>query len=330
MSESFELSPSMEEYTWSILGAGSIGCLLAYQFSMNSIACQLLLRDTNHLESYQLAGGITLLSSNNLKGRLAHQIQVPLPAKAPESFLPQSKPISHLFITTKANQTEIALQAYADHISPTATIIMLQNGMGNTEIIKHTLPQADVIIGTTTEGANRSAPFTISHAGKGVTWLGPSEKSINVPIQLAPLKTLMNAGFNVHWDPLIELRLWQKLAINCAINGLTIIHNCENGFLLKNPKSKADLFALIDEITQFYEQHIPEAADNLKQSIVNVIMTTDHNISSSLQDWRLGKETELPYINGYLINYAKSLNVELPLNQKLMRDITARNPPRKP
>lgn len=319
--------PSTAKENWCILGAGSIGCLIAYHFWMQKIPCQLLLKNTSHLENYQLAGGITLLSSSHFKERLAHQIQATPPATTPEMIHSSTRsPISHLFITTKAHQTEQAFNDYAEHISPTATIIILQNGMCHFELIQKRLPKAEIMIGTTTEGVNRSAPFTLHHVGKGVTWLGPSSNQINVPIQLAPLTTLKHAGFQVRWDPQIDIRLWEKLAINCAINALTIVYNCDNGFLLKNQESKNDLLALIEEITAFYQQHLPHTTPHLKKSILDVIMATAHNTSSSLQDWRAGKETELSHINGYLINLAHALGAELPLNQNLMHKISSNNP----
>jgi 2-dehydropantoate 2-reductase len=34
------------------------------------------------------------------------------------------------------------------------------------------------------------------------------------------------------WSTDILTRLWRKLALNCAINPLTVLHDCQNGGLL--------------------------------------------------------------------------------------------------
>ena len=229
--------------------------------------------------------------------------------------------ITHLFVTTKAHQAIEAIQAYQAHIDPKATVILLQNGMGVANQVSALLPSADILVGITTEGANRGAPFILRHAGIGTTWLGRLPPKEADPIQLAPIAALKKAGFDVHWDPNIEKRLWLKLAINCAINGLAVLYDCCNGELLRQPKAKTELDSLIAEITACFEIIKPELANNLKANIYQVIEDTATNICSTLQDWRKGASTELDYINGFLITYSETKGINLPLNKKIVQTV---------
>ncbi len=310
----------MSDSTWYILGAGSIGSLLAHHFTQRDqqqITCHLLLRDQAHLAQYQQAGGIHLQTPND---------STRLSAK-PKAYTPdnQSLSISQLIITTKAHQTVTALQPWLPALQQNATIILLQNGMGVIPRIKPYLPHADYVLATTTEGANRMAPFTVHHAGRGTTWFGrPQDAQIDIHSTLhaerteSILKTFERSGFPCRWDQNIEQRLWQKLAINCAINGLTIIHDCKNGELISNPSARPQFDALISELEQLYAACHPTLAPKLRQTIYQVATDTAQNICSTLQDWRNQRPTELPFLNGFLLDYAEKHQIDLPMHRKLM------------
>ncbi|MFT7914881.1 ketopantoate reductase C-terminal domain-containing protein, partial [Salmonella enterica] len=59
------------------------------------------------------------------------------------------------------------------------------------------------------------------------------------------LSELNLAGIAQTWSTEILSRLWRKLALNCAINPLTVLHDCRNGELLQHP---GQLAALSEEL----------------------------------------------------------------------------------
>ena len=107
----------------------------------------------------------------------------------------------------------------------------------------------------------------------------------------------------LRYDANIEQRLWRKFAINCAINALTVIHDCRNGELLDGSRRQQQLRALCEEIGFVLEA------------------LSRRNLSSTLQDVRRGRSTELPHLNGYLISLAESADIPAPRNIALMADI---------
>ena len=60
---------------------------------------------------------------------------------------------------------------------------------------------------------------------------------------------------------------------------------------------------------------------NLLERSQQVAQQTSKNISSMLQDVRNSQNTEIDYINGYLINKATENNIQLPLNKSLVEYI---------
>lgn len=51
------------------------------------------------------------------------------------------------------------------------------------------------------------------------------------------LADLRQAGIAHDWSLDILSRLWRKLALNCAINPLTVLHDCRNGETARAPSA---------------------------------------------------------------------------------------------
>lgn len=297
-----------------ILGAGAIGSLWAsygYQAGAN---IRLLLRNQATVNNYKKQGGISLIRANQA-------LLSPVPADCPQSI---SSPIQHLLITTKAQQTLSALMAIKPHIADNAVLVLLQNGLGIAEQIRHEFPQATVLQGSTTEGCYRQTDFEFVHAGHGDTFIGTvnsnNKTDLAVVAQLAA--SLSFPPLMVSVSDNIEAVLWRKLAVNCVINPLTVIHRCRNGELLNTPETITQMRQIVDEVL-----HLSAALnrdhwlEDLHEHVINVAKATANNRSSMLQDIEAGRETEIDAISGYLCQLAEEHSIKMPLNQQLLQDI---------
>ena len=125
---------------------------------------------------------------------------------------------------------------------------------------------------------------------------------------------------NIHWKSNITNSLWIKFAINCAINALTVIYNCRNGELLSEPAAANELVGLCAEIQSILTS-VAECPSplNLYQKVETVLQATAQNYSSTLQDVRNGRPSEIDYLNQHLVELAKSANLESPINNSVLR-----------
>lgn len=127
----------------------------------------------------------------------------------------------------------------------------------------------------------------------------------------------------------ILTRLWRKLALNCAINPLTVLHDCQNGGLLGH---LGEVDALCAELAQLLRRcGQPEAADGLDEEVQRVILATAANYSSMYQDVRAGRRTEVHYLLGHACRAAGRHGLQLPelerLLQRLVDNLRARGLP---
>ncbi|PCJ37550.1 MAG: hypothetical protein COA99_12715 [Moraxellaceae bacterium] len=331
---------------WYILGAGSIGCLFSCMFQRANIHSTLLVRPqlvqppiARHkaqTHSPPVAKSTKAISFTFLDG--SSQC-ISVDTQATDCTQP---PIRQLLLTTKAHQSQQAINDIKSRLTKDAIIVVMQNGMGVAEQLQAQLPHCTIIVATTTEGANRPTENAVIHAGSGETWIGNLVSS-NQPDDIA-LSTAHNiahnidqssaqnmsqcivqqwqrTGLSIQYDQNISLRIWIKLAVNSAINPLTVKYQCANGALLDNPEALALMQKICLELKDVMTaKNIPITTD-LFSTVKQVARNTQNNISSMLQDHRNHRPTEIHYINGYVVTQGQRLNIPTPINQALIQEI---------
>jgi len=119
----------------------------------------------------------------------------------------------------------------------------------------------------------------------------------------------------------------EKLAVNCVINPLTVMLDARNGDLLANFALTRTMRLLLAEICTVF-QALPElrgvpgiqtrlSPQRLEAMAVTVARKTGANISSMLADARRGVQTEIDYINGYVVRRGEELGIKCVTNYML-------------
>lgn len=223
---------------------------------------------------------------------------------------------------TKSYDAENAIKGISDRITPETTIVLTQNGMGYQQIIADAFPNSDIIIASTTEGANKAENNRLNHAAEGTTTLGyfnrVSQNNTISPLQ----KQLISAGFNCIISQDIKHILWKKLVINCGINPYSAIINCPNGQILEHDFFQANLTQLTQELSLAAKiSGVELSAKVCRDHIISVATATSNNISSMLQDVRHGRKTEIDYMNGYIYQLGVEHHQEFTINKQLMEQV---------
>lgn len=288
--------------TWHLLGAGALGGLWAMRLSARVPVRLLLRRPEGDLQALRLRDA-------------EDQIERLLPA---ESVTEPGPPIQHLLVATKAQDTLPAIEAVRQRLHPATRIYLMQNGLGSHEAAAEALKDHILYAVTTTEGANRTAPFHIIHAGRGQTWVGPLTERASLDQAEACAELFTRCGLASQATADIREKLWRKLAVNCAINPFTALLDCPNGELPRHAFFNERIAPLCEEIAQAMTRAgYPADAAQLEQQVRQVIAGTAANISSMLQDIRGGRRTEIDAINGYLTRFCQRHGLSCPINQEL-------------
>jgi 2-dehydropantoate 2-reductase len=133
---------------------------------------------------------------------------------------------------------------------------------------------------------------------------------------------------------LLQLQL-EKLAVNSVLNPLTVLLDARNGSILYNFAITRNMRLLLAETSLVIRslpelQNIPNIAkrfssQRLETLVVSVANTTRDNISSMLADVRAGRQTEVEYINGYIVKRGEEIGIKCVVNYSTMQMVIGKS-----
>lgn len=283
-----------------ILGAGAMGCLWASYFQKlihaQKVALTFIVRDANkwkniHQLSYEPGN-----------------IHFPISVCEPH----QTQPIQYLIVATKAQQAFEAITSVQHRLSRDCQIVLLQNGMGSQQKIAQAFPHLAIYACSSTEGAFKKQLDSVVHAGQGENHIGP----MTATARQTELYSWIPQE-KVNWVENIETALWRKLVINAAINPLTVYYHCQNGKLLENADAlehMAKLCQELDLLTEAKKLSITNTFDLAK----SVCKSTAKNYSSMYKDAEAGRQTEIEFINGFVVQSCRQMNIPCPYHEQIV------------
>jgi 2-dehydropantoate 2-reductase len=283
-----------------ILGAGSIGLLLATH-----------LAPSTPLRLIRRGPAAPTLRVSLAQGDAQRMVEL---AQAAAQDL--AAPLRRVIVCTKAYDALPALEALRGKLAPDVALLLMQNGMGSQQAVAAAFPAASVYAASSTEGAYRTAPDRVVHAGRGVTRIGRLAGPAQDWVAL-----LRSGGLAAEPAEPIAWHLANKLRVNALINPLTVLHGCRNGELLERPQALAAMRRLGEEADRVLRTAGFEFPEPAFDRAAEVARATAANHSSMLQDARAGRRLEIDYINGYLARLAVELEVPAPAHAAVIAEL---------
>jgi 2-dehydropantoate 2-reductase len=290
----------------SVIGAGSIGSLFAGRVAFSGFDVDVVGRK-DHVKSIQ-EKGLTILED---KSRIISHFP------ADTVFDPLRQKSDALFVTTKAYDNQVVARTLSNKISKETPIFIIQNGMGNEEVFKESLPDNPIYRAVTTEAAELLQPAVVKHVAFGKTSFGiVSGEGNGFSRQVETI--LSSSGFDIKETQNIQRKMWYKLLANAAICPLGTILHAKNGEILKKPSFVRIFEAILEEGITLASQLLPdEDFSNSPDFIKEVITKTQDNKCSMLQDVERGRRTEIDYINGFIAKESQAIGLKAPVNSAI-------------
>ncbi|HET9652442.1 MAG TPA: ketopantoate reductase family protein, partial [Usitatibacter sp.] len=209
-----------------------------------------------------------------------------------------------------------------------ALILSLQNGVDNAERIAAAVPNP-VYAAVVYVGAEADAPGRVRHTGRGDLVIGLPRR---VPARGDAAKDLSaisrmfeNAGVRCPVAADIDAALWTKLAINCACNPVSALANARYGAMLAHAPTRELMERIVRETADIAAADgIRVDADSLVEAVWQVAGAMPAQQSSTAQDLQRGKPTEIDAINGFVVQRARALGRDAPVNYSLHALVKAR------
>ncbi|MFO7618701.1 MAG: 2-dehydropantoate 2-reductase [Thermoplasmata archaeon] len=277
-----------------ILGAGAIGSLFGgYLARENDVT--LICRE-GHANAVNEAGlNITGLSDMQVR---------PKAVTSAEGL----EPPEILFLTVKAYDIEAALGGIRKLLAPETTLVSLQNGLGNVEILERAFPDANLVAGITSQGAILRSPGLVEHTGRSYTMVGRGNAAA-----VAELLTASGLETSVSEDILAEI--WYKAIVNAVINPLATLLKARNGIILERPELAGVIDSIICEAVEVARvKGILLDEETAIRKAMLVAKETANNACSMRLDVERGRRTEIMQMNGAIAAFGREFGISTPAN----------------
>ena len=235
-------------------------------------------------------------------------------------------PADLVFVSVKTYQTEAAVRGVQDLIGPETRVLSMQNGIGNTKVMADIVGPGRVLSGVTYHSIQHVGPNRLRYR-KGIK-----------PIQIAPYdgrltpevwaigEVFSKAGLPTEVVDNIDHTVWQKLLHNAVVNPVSALTGRTCNGLLADEDLQLFMRAVSDEIIAVMRARgvpIVDEEDPYRPVIASQ-KALGNNRPSMWQDLSRGFPTEIDAINGAVVDEARRLGLEAPLNWGLVRFIHSR------
>lgn len=233
-----------------------------------------------------------------------------------------------LFFSTKTYDLKSSLKEYKKLIESSKYIVILQNGIGNEDLVQQFVSKEKIIRIVTSHGALLKEPGQVYHTGQGFTKIGfaflksnKEQDSNTVPSSkdLEVLKEILDlGGIKTEIVEDIIQASWEKVFVNIGINALGALTRLHNGALLEDIVLKRLMKEAINEAVKVAKlKNIRLSEVDYVELAYSVAINTYYNKNSMLQDILSGRKTEIDFFNGKIVKLAKEVRMEVPVNEIL-------------
>lgn len=281
-----------------VLGAGAVGCYYGAMLARAGHAVTLVGRP-RHVEEVNARG--LLLEKGGTSVRVPMRASTS-PAVAADADL--------VLFCVKSGDTETAGRELAPHLPADAAVLSLQNGVDNAERLALVLSR-DVVPAIVYVGCEMAGPGHVRHHGRGELVIGPSASSDAMAAQLSA------AQVPTQVSPDVAAALWEKLIINCALNALSAISDLPYGEIVRRPGAPEVIRDVVDECLAVAQACGVTLRVDAHAAVQRVVDAMPAQRSSTAQDLRAGKPSEIDHINGYVVRRGAATHVPTPVNRVL-------------
>jgi 2-dehydropantoate 2-reductase len=303
-----------------ILGAGAVGC--AYGHLLHRGGQEVILVDVwaDHVERIRRSG-LTIEGADE-------------PAAGIEATTDPSdlRGVEAVLVLVKAFANEAVGAALAAALEPGVIVVTLQNGIGNVEVLAHSLGLDRVVQGSTTVAAQVQGPGRVSIAdttldGRSLTALGRPSSAVYAAVCERLARALEQASLPTIVLDDVRGVVWRKMAMAAAIGPLCAILDCTVADVLERPTA-------LDVLRQTFAEVVRVAAAE------GVALDVQPLWSDALETYRLigphppslavdvtrGRPSEIEAQLGEVVRRAQTAGIPTPAADVLATVIRAKTP----
>jgi len=287
-----------------VLGAGAVGCYFGGMLARAGAPVMLIGR-SQHVEALN-RDGLWLET-------MSFQERVPINASVDVEAVRDAEVV---LFCVKTLDTESAARSIAPHLSPGAVVLSLQNGVDNVERM-HAASGIEALAAVVYVAAAMIGPGRVKHTGRGDLVLGDLKRARRDEVERWAAM-FIRAGVPCVVSDNVGAELWTKVSINCAYNAVSALGQAKYGRIAKHPQAREVMRqAVVETVAVARACGFDLSEEKLVEATFRLGEAMSEATSSTSQDIRRGKLTEIDSLNGVVARRGAELGVSTPVNQTL-------------
>jgi 2-dehydropantoate 2-reductase len=224
----------------------------------------------------------------------------------------------------KCYHTEAAASLARALVGRSTTVVTLQNGWGNGDVLARFFDPAQIVRGVTYHSGTVTNLGHIRHSNTtdAPTLLGPFEG--NDKTRAEAFATAIRAGgLRAEVPSDIGSEIWKKLVLNSSALPTSALTRFTAGALARHQPMMTLVDGLINEtVAVGNAKGLDVDLGERLEAVHSTLAGAGDGKASMLQDIEAGRRTEIDVINGAVLRIAEDLDIEVPLNRTMVSLIT--------
>lgn len=227
-----------------------------------------------------------------------------------------------ILVCVKTIDTESIAKSLKPVMKAGASVVSLQNGVDNVERM-HSTSGIEAFAAAVYVAVQFSAAGKLKHNGRGELIVGDilqNDKTSTLrKEQMEKIATTFTrGGVPCHISAEIKKELWLKLVMNCAYNAVSALTGKQYGVIMNFPATREIVLTLVEEtIAVAKADGIDLQREETIEAVINLGKAMSTAISSTAQDIRRNKLTEIDSLNGYVAALGNKRGISTPVNNSV-------------
>lgn len=282
-----------------VMGAGAVGCYFGGMLARAGHEVVLIARP-EHVAAIN-ADGLRLQTK-------AFDEQVRLRASSEPDAVQGA---GLVLFCVKSTDTEAAAAQIKPYLATDALVLSLQNGVDNAERLRGVLGTSAVAAAVVYVAVEMAGPGHLRHHGRGELVIEPSAAS------QAVAQALSAAGIPTEVSTDLRGALWAKLILNCAYNAVSAITQLPYGKMVTGAGIPAVMRDVVGECLAVAQAEGVAVPGDAYAAVAQLAASMPGQYSSTAQDIKRGKRSEIDYLNGLIQRRGEALGIAIPANRAL-------------
>lgn len=296
-----------KKYKIGIIGLGPVGLVLAVH--LQEAGCEVLICDVEKKK-------INLIRSNGveLTGKITKSTFFNRVYSSLSELLEQD--IDILISAVKAYHVDSVLVQIKQKVSGKLFLLSAQNGIDIREKYTSHFGESQILRMVVNYAGNLHAPNVVN-----VTFFNPPNYIASVDDSRTDVaewfcEILTSGGLEtLHKDSfVIADKIWEKTILNAALSPLCAISNLTMKEAMAHPDTLEIIEQIIFEAIEVAKAEEIKLGENFVKLCIRYLKNAGDHFPSLAVDLIAGRETEIDYMNGKIVEYGRKHYIRTPLN----------------